>query len=168
METFFISDTHFGHKNIIKYCSRPFETVEEMDQGMVDAWNKKVGKKDTVWHLGDAAFHNEHLLAQLNGFIHLVPGNHDLERIKRITPFVTDVHPELMYLKLSPTRRFALCHYPIESWRREYQYHLHGHMHGTGRKAHDRLDVGVDAVGFAPLSVEEVIIRINQINSGEA
>ena len=77
----FTSDTHFGHKNIIKFSERPFSDVEEMDEVMIRRWNEVVGKDDTVYHLGDFAFLStgklRQLISRLNGKICLVNGNHD-------------------------------------------------------------------------------------------
>ena len=164
-EIWFVSDTHFGHKNIIKYCDRPFADVEEMDQALVDNWNKLVAATDTVWHLGDFAFHNHHRIGELNGFIHLVPGNHDHERMPRLQPYVGRIYEEVVYLKVSPTRRFVLCHYPFEVWRREYPYHLHGHTHGSLQtQVRGRLDVGVDATKlYAPIHIDEVILKLEAV-----
>ena len=53
---FFTSDTHFDHKNILRFCNRPWETVEEMNQGLIDNWNSVVGPDDIVFHLGDVSF----------------------------------------------------------------------------------------------------------------
>ena len=52
----FTSDTHFGHKNILKFCKRPWDTVEEMVEGLIQNWNRVVGKDDLIFHLGDFAF----------------------------------------------------------------------------------------------------------------
>lgn len=81
--TWIISDTHFGHSNIIKYCNRPFKTAEEMDIMMIESWNSRIGKDDEVWHLGDFAVGCDkqkrvpELVSKLNGRINLVMGNHD-------------------------------------------------------------------------------------------
>lgn len=50
---FFTADLHLYHTNIIKHCNRPFETIEEMNNVLVDNWNKVVGPKDTIYILGD-------------------------------------------------------------------------------------------------------------------
>ena len=57
MKTLFISDTHFGHQNIIKYADRPFLDIDEMDKEMIKRWNKVVHANDTVWFLGDLSCH---------------------------------------------------------------------------------------------------------------
>jgi len=79
-----ISDSHFYHGNIIKYCHRPYKTVEEMNIDIIQKWNSVVGKDDTVWHLGDFAFFRKNdtdkikkIIAKLNGNINLLLGNHD-------------------------------------------------------------------------------------------
>lgn len=158
MSIFFISDTHFGHNNIIQYCQRPFASVEHMNEVMIDNWNKTVKFNDTVYHLGDVAFSNYELIERLKGKIILVPGNHDLGRAKKVMHLFYEVLPELTYLKVDQERRFVLCHYPLESWRREYRYHLHGHSHGMSNKAKNRLDVGVDATKWmAPMHIDDVM-----------
>jgi len=82
--TFFVSDTHFGHKNILNYCpnrQRWASTIEEMDEKLIAAWNSVVGKWDVVLHLGDFALvrgeEMERYIKRLNGVIVLVKGNHD-------------------------------------------------------------------------------------------
>src|SRR5258708_12137402 len=82
MTVYFTSDTHFGHANIIRYCDRPFATVEEMDEAMIANWNAVVGRGDDVWHLGDFGWSRDatrirSIFHQLNGRKRLVIGNHD-------------------------------------------------------------------------------------------
>jgi calcineurin-like phosphoesterase family protein len=81
MTRFFISDTHFGHKNIIKYSNRPFRDVEHMDEMLVKNWNDRVGPTDVVYHLGDVAMGAserwDNILKRLSGYKILVTGNHD-------------------------------------------------------------------------------------------
>ena len=78
---FIISDTHFGHENIIKYCNRPFKDVKEMDETLIKNWNEVVSNKDTVLHLGDFGLGNKEYIAsivnRLNGKKILILGNHD-------------------------------------------------------------------------------------------
>ncbi len=78
---FFTSDQHFGHKNIIKFSNRPFNSVEEMDEMMIQRWNEKVGETDEVYHLGDVGLASSgklrKILERLNGKIYLIKGNHE-------------------------------------------------------------------------------------------
>ena len=77
---FFTADTHWGHRNIIRYCQRPFVDVEEMNEALITNWNNTVGKDDIVFHLGDFAMGGSaewcRLLERLNGRIYLILGNH--------------------------------------------------------------------------------------------
>lgn len=81
METFFIADPHFGHKAIIDYENRPFSSVEDMDEALIDGWNKTVGKCDRIYLLGDISFYNKtktaDIIKRLYGNKYLVMGNHD-------------------------------------------------------------------------------------------
>lgn len=85
MKRFVIADTHFGHKNIIRYEERPFHTVEEMDSKMVDLWNFVVAPTDLVYVLGDFTLSRrlsiiESLANRLNGRKILIMGNHDTRK----------------------------------------------------------------------------------------
>ena len=81
-KTFFTSDTHFGHANIIRLCNRPFKDVEEMNEKLIENWNKVVPEDGTVFHLGDFAFGGSALwnsvIPRLNGQIYLIIGNHEI------------------------------------------------------------------------------------------
>lgn len=81
MTTWFTSDTHFGHANIIKYCNRPFGGIYHMDETLVNNWNAVVGDTDVVYHLGDVALGAfdrwDEILTSLNGYKVLLVGNHD-------------------------------------------------------------------------------------------
>lgn len=86
MRTFIISDTHFGHRNIIEYTNRPFYSVEEMNETLIKNWNSVVKKDDVVWHLGDFGFGSKETIinirSRLNGKIFLILGNHDSHPMK--------------------------------------------------------------------------------------
>ncbi len=81
---FIISDTHFLHTNIIKYCDRPFVSMEEMNKVMIRNWNNKVEPEDWVLHGGDWSYGRDakperikEIRKQCNGNIILCRGNHD-------------------------------------------------------------------------------------------
>ena len=81
---FFTSDQHFYHKNVIRFCDRPFSSVEEMNSELIRRWNETVGPEDTVYVLGDFAFCGvskmKEIMDQLNGHKILVQGNHDQKK----------------------------------------------------------------------------------------
>ncbi len=82
METYIISDTHFGDPNIIFYENRPFNSVKEMNETIIKNWNKTIAKEDIVFFLGDVAVgYNSYLLKELikdlSGYKILIMGNHD-------------------------------------------------------------------------------------------
>lgn len=177
-ETWFISDTHFGHSNIIKYCDRPFESVKEMNQRIVDEWNKVVKKNDVVFHLGDFSLTNtkttQHIIDSLNGKIHLIVGNHEKSvlnpaHIRKKFETISDlleivVEDDELGIGYAP---IVMCHYPLMSWNKSYHgaWHLFGHVHGTiEHPSPNAYEVGVDVNNFAPVSYEklkEIITKKN-------
>lgn len=170
------SDSHFGHFNIIKSCHRPFQTVEEMNQIMVDNWNSVVGPHDLVYHLGDIYMKNPQIVGkivnQLNGKIILIKGNHDkMKDIKKYFPnrFLSVENDfEFSYPFNDKKYHFVLYHYPIWSWNRRFHgvFHLHGHNHFRDPLWNDfdknglSMDVGVDGNNFTPIHIEKVIETI--------
>lgn len=78
---YYISDMHLGHKNVLKFDSRPFESVEKMNENLITNWNAKVTDEDDIWVLGDFCYRSEKdpsfYLKQLKGKKHLIIGNHD-------------------------------------------------------------------------------------------
>ncbi len=166
---FFTSDTHFCHKNIIKYENRPFSSVDEMDKILICNWNAKVGKNDEVYHLGDFAFASPNkihsVLDQLNGNIHLIWGNHDKEikknkYLQRRFVWCRD------YYAINDATPIILFHYPIAVWDRKHygSIHLYGHIHSDNENHHplvikleNAYNVGTDVCNFEPKTLEELI-----------
>ena len=81
MKRFYIADTHFGHKNIIRYDNRPFNSVHEMDNELIENWNSVVSNDDIVYILGDISWYDDsktaNIFSRLNGHKILIKGNHD-------------------------------------------------------------------------------------------
>lgn len=130
---FYIADLHFGHKNIISYDGRPFFTVAEMDQALIENWNSVVKKCDTVYVLGDVSWYNKddqkNIVNQLNGSKILIYGNHDYSSYHN-DGFARSYD----YLEINDNgRKVILSHYPIVSYNGMYRgwYHLYGHVHNT-------------------------------------
>ena len=167
---YFTADLHFGHRNIIRAAHRPFETAEEMDAALIKNWNDRVAADDEVYILGDLSLrgpqYTMQILRQLKGVKYLVRGNHDgfVDRSsfdRSLFQWVKEYH-RLFCLG----RQFVLFHYPIVEWDQAHHgsFQLHGHQHNAPsynlRNAAcglRRCDVGVDANGLAPVSMEEVI-----------
>lgn len=168
--TFFTSDTHFFHDNVIKFCNRPYRDSEEMNYKLILNWNSVVTPADHVWHLGDISFgtveQTENILYQLNGIKHLIVGNHDRKgRCQKLdwNKHFVSVHD---YYRLKVKEgiseyKFVLCHFPFSSWEREY-YNLHGHWHSTPGDYHSKWkqhDVGVDMNNYTPIKMIDAVER---------
>lgn len=176
--TFFTSDTHFNHTNIIRFCNRPFEYVRQMNEALIANWNSVVGEDDTVFHLGDFSFGGAgewtQTLNRLNGRIYLILGNHDLRNIRQ--GFMRRFEHVAMQMHMEIDRqKIYLNHYPFLCFEGGYRnvWQLFGHVHtraGNVGKDAGRLqclyptqyDVGVDNNNFTPLSFEQVRRIINR------
>ena len=181
MTTHFTADTHFHHRAQAE--RRGFATVEEMNECIVRDWNARVCPGDTVYHLGDLSYNGSakalEIVRRLNGHIHIVPGNHDQERVliqlsmahRARDGCSLNLMPPLMDLKMSRPMpdgsseidRFTLCHFPLLVWNRSHYgaMHLHGHSHGNLAPRQGRvMDVGVDTHPFSwgPYSLAEVLV----------
>jgi len=180
---YFTSDTHFGHKNIIGFCNRPFESIEEHDKALIDNWNSVVNPHDTVFHLGDFAFGGfpfwKEIRDQLNGNIILVIGNHDWKNLTAGAKALFDecvpqativVNGQTVYLNHFPFLCFA--HSDPEIYGSDYAIQLFGHIHsGPNSTSRDtsrssilyptQYDVGVDNNNYIPISWKEVKEKIN-------
>jgi calcineurin-like phosphoesterase family protein len=159
----FTSDTHFGHANILKYDSRPFATIEEHDESLIERWNAVVSSGDVVYHLGDVAWHSrismpiDMLLARLHGTKILILGNHDAGPVEKAKGWAK-VTP---YLEISEGgQKIVLFHYRMVVWNRSHHgsWALHGHSHGTlpVNLQAKTFDVGTMCWEYRPISFDEV------------
>jgi calcineurin-like phosphoesterase family protein len=171
---FYTSDTHWGHKNILKFCDRPWATVEEMDTALIQNWNARVTVDDDIYLLGDFCFRSKNraaeYLAQLNGRKHLVRGNHDPSDICALSGW-SSVQSYLELTEVGPTGEdgkptsldtLILFHYPMREWNKCHRgsYHLWGHCHGNQPAYGRSLDIGVDCWGYRPVTFAEVKQRL--------
>lgn len=160
MKTYFTSDLHFGHKNIIRYCNRPFETVEQMNEYMIQAWNSRVTDSDDIYVLGDFIFGKEEkfreTISQLRGRKILVRGNHDPKFVYESKHW-SEVHMQTIIRRIDGYR-VNMSHYR-DSFKKIYpgNIYLHGHSHGSGPLEDKVLDVGVDRMGYVPLTIDEML-----------
>lgn len=161
MTTWFTSDTHFGHKRIIELAKRPFASLEEMDNIIINNWNKRVLPGDQVYHLGDFAF-DEHdpYLERLNGQKFLCLGNHDhSKRWKKATKWVDiDNYREIKV----GDQLIILFHYAMRVWNKSGHgsIHLYGHSHNNLPGDAQSCDVGVDSWGMCPVTLDDIKKRL--------
>ena len=165
---FLTSDPHFGHGNIIKYVSRPFDNVEEMDKTLIKNFNRVVGENDILYILGDFTMGGSHTKCmkyreQINcKHVHLILGNHDKRNM--YYDYFESVQ-DYKELKMDGIK-LCLSHYPFLSWNGKDRGSImcHGHIHSNKRSNETnqwqgilRYDVGVDANDYEPVSIEEII-----------
>jgi calcineurin-like phosphoesterase family protein len=150
MGYFFTSDTHFGHTNIIKYCNRPFKSIEHMNEVLIKKWNNKVKLTDTVFHLGDFSFKGfTEFKQKLNGNIILIQGNHDEDNRSIIKQMIINLN----------NKNWVLTHIPFEQ--NIPDLCLCGHVHDCwkykkyGNKI--MINVGVDVWDFEPISMKQIL-----------
>lgn len=162
--TYFTSDLHFGHYNIIRYCQRPFENTDEMDEAIIAAWNNKVKEDDEVYILGDIALKSAKvaLANRLNGKKHLIIGNHDYHNLESIAEIPFESVSFMKVIK-EQGKTLTLCHFPTYSFIGDYL--LYGHVHNNEsdaswiavRKNENALNVCMDVNGLVPVTLDELI-----------
>ena len=165
---FLVSDTHFGHAGVCRFLRddgtklRPWDSPEEMDEYMVEAWNKKVRPNDKVYHLGDVVINRRALkiLALLNGDKVLIRGNHDIFRDTEYRHYFREIRAYHVM------NGMILSHIPIHSDSRgRFGTNIHGHLHSNRVMKDGVVDtryhcVCVEQTDFAPILFEDVIKRI--------
>ena len=164
-----ISDTHFGHKNIIDYCDRPFKTTWLMNQAIRDNWNSVVKDGDIVYHLGDVYMGwNEpqtigSFMASLKGRKRLVLGNHDDAK----DPVLYNSFQKIMVWRMFPEFGLLLTHVPVhesslfrgatgnEEAPKKLR-NVHGHIHEKNSPSPDHRNVSVEQINYRPINIEEL------------
>jgi len=169
MNTFFTSDLHLGHFNIIKYCNRPFKTLDEMNDTIIRNWNERVKEDDFVYHVGDFCFRNSSdkdngirvkaydWIKQLNGNIIFLKGNHDRNNSLKCR-LISGVY-EFGHNK------YWMCHKP-ENANPEYKINLVGHVHNNWtfqiHDTHSLINLSTDVWGFYPRTLDELMRAYNK------
>ncbi|MCD7723514.1 MAG: metallophosphoesterase [Clostridiales bacterium] len=179
-EIYLIADTHFYHKNIIKYCNRPFKTVEDMNESIISNWNSVVKGNDMVYHLGDVALCSNELLSpiikRLNGKKYLIRGNHDSRGAIAFEDmgFIILRNPPIQLKEY----KVVLSHIPLPDMQIPAGFvNIHGHihnvpLHNVGRErengffeeypkdkysADKHICVSVDVTDFKPVNINDLI-----------
>jgi len=156
----FSADQHYNHKNIIKYCKRPFKTVEEMNETMIANHNSIVSKNDLIYYLGDFALGNDinsckKILERLNGRKMLIKGSHD-KTVLQCSEYFEKIS-SLMEINIDGIP-ITLCHYCMRVWSKSHynSFMLYAHSHGTLNPIGKSEDVGVDNNNFYPVSWNKI------------
>lgn len=181
---YFTSDTHLSHQNIIKYCNRPFNDVDHMNEMLIKNYNEVVQSDDTVFFLGDVAMGrlDDSLpkVSRLNGHKILVAGNHDRcwstrhderlewERRYKEVGFEQIEYGEYIVNFEAWGLEVKLDHFPYEDDVRhkdrfderlpinEGHWLLHGHVHNSWKVKENMINVGVDVWNYYPVSIETI------------
>lgn len=186
---FFSSDQHFGHRNVVKFCNRPYADEKEMGKALIENWNNVVGPDDIIVTMGDFFWFNDSqsikkVVNQLNGTIYIVLGNHDKkESFRRCDPEKLIILDGISHIFLrcedenrwyEKTFEIVCCHYPLMTWshRDRGAINLFGHIHSGWMRSCDdydqmlplwrgqQLDVGVDNQNFTPVVFEDVLAQL--------
>lgn len=164
---YFISDTHFCHNNIIKYCNRNFKDTNEMNETIISNWNNIISKDDIVYHLGDFCLSNDieiqNIFNRLNGNKILIRGNHDRKSVKfyENMGFKVLTHAPIILDEY----KLMLSHIPLPDTKIKSGYiNLHGHIHN--KKINEdypknysdskHINLSVDVTNYKPISLNEI------------
>lgn len=165
---YIISDTHFFHKNIIKYCNRPYENTYYMNKDLIERWNSVVQDNDVVLHLGDFAMSRKRndvkeIASQLKGKISLVKGNHD--------NFDNNFYCEIFngcYDSLVIDNMF-FTHKPYEHLQfTDFSINVHGHIHNNIPDAYSLdpelyFNVSCEVIDYKPIAIDTLYKRKEQL-----
>jgi calcineurin-like phosphoesterase family protein len=164
MTTWFTSDPHFFHDNVIKYCPKTrghFNDVVEMSCTIAENWNRLVKPSDTIYCLGDVMFGEVNetsigFIKQLHGRKLLVPGNHDFHKLKALSKLF-ELQLPLKDIVIEG-QSITLCHYAMRTWNKSHYgaWQLYGHSHGNLPPIGKQVDVGVDQWDMCPVSFEQL------------
>lgn len=179
---FYIGCTHFFDDGILKVTERNFPDAKEMNDFILEKWNQKIRKTNTVYLLGDVGWvwmnKDREMMEQfvdymgaLNGRKILIVGNHDVYNLKmrEFRHCFSDIYP-CLEIRDHGTKLF-LDHYPVEDWNGLHtgEIHLHAHTHGKGniRNIPGRYDVSADCTGLVPVSLKEILYDSPEIEIEE-
>lgn len=181
-DIFITSDEHFGHENIIEFCQRPFKSVEEQTETIIERFNKKVPNNPniTTIHVGDMFWQTMTteealaILSRLHGGHAFIYGNHDeliekspslRERFKWIVGRNKESGSRIIHWN---KHEITLNHYAMHVWNRSHKgsWMLFGHSHGELQVRGKSFDIGVDSHNFEPWSLEEIAAEMEKRPQG--
>lgn len=151
---FFTADIHFNHSNIVKYCNRPFDNIEEMNNKIIDSWNNTVKDDDIIYYVGDFCFKSKYKFWEnkLNGKIIYFRGNHD--RFVCLDSAVITFNNHKIFIRHKSIMNKCECPDFIN-----FVISAHSHEKYKYKVVDDIIviNVGVDVWNFKPVTIERVI-----------
>jgi calcineurin-like phosphoesterase family protein len=170
MNKWFISDTHFSHTNIIRYTGRPFQSVNEMDQRLIENWNALVESQDTIFFLGDFGLGTTEFLtsvcARLHGIKICIRGNHDASPAKMHAIGFALVL-ESAFIKIG-RHQVELVHIPSQPAPSHFQLHGHVHEKRPNKLVDRQLNLSVEVWDYKPVSEKTIIALLDRAASSIA
>jgi calcineurin-like phosphoesterase family protein len=172
-KVFFTADEHYYHRNIIKFCNRPFFDVKEMHDALINNHNEVVRDDCITFHIGDFALCNKDfdavisILDRLNGKHIMINGSHDKWFYSSKIRYNCGIAHDMIHKIEVDGQRIVLCHYAMNVWPSSFHgsWHLFGHSHGRLKGSGRSFDVGVDCNNFYPLSFEEITIEMSLLDT---
>ena len=176
MNTFFISDTHFGHFSIVSHCRKEFEigtrdeNLEFMEETMIERWNSVVKKDDRVYHAGDFAWTTKdakRVRQRLNGHIRLYVGNHDDVSSLAATGMFQRMNL-WRHFEFDPKKGievpFTLTHIPLmkSQFRHDHKFNVHGHTHLESLDDQQYINISAEQLNYTPLSLEDLMHKLKK------
>jgi len=165
-DRFVCSDHHLFHERILEFCAkqRPFDTVEEMNEVIIERHNSLIKPKDHVWYFGDVVFGDANsnlaerleIIDRMNGVKHLLGGNHD-----KLRAVMTEY--QKYFVSIEAYREFGhnkdICsHYPVHTQQLEerYKFNVHGHLHDIVLDDPRYINICLDNRDLCPTNWEQV------------
>lgn len=183
---YYISDIHFRDQKIFDKCKRPFKSLAEMEEVVINKWNNKVNEEDTVYILGDIGKDDDSsvidIFNTLKGHKHLIVGNHDHEMLEDIKKAHLFESIKFIDLIMDGDYKVCLCHYPLMDWMEFNRGGLlvYGHIHNKTEnngyayklmkeyyKNLKAYNAGVDVIDFEPRTLKE-LMKLKEANRDEA
>ena len=165
---FFCADTHFNHKNIIKYCNRPFKDVDEMNEVIINNWNSVVSDDDTIFFLGDFVLGNREQIiefgSKLKGHKILQVGNHD----RATTKAFIDAGFETVYKKPTIINfneygiTVRISHAPIYD-REDNYFNICGHVHQENINDANHFCVSMEQINYTPIELSKIVEYMKEV-----
>ena len=161
----YTADHHFFHKQIIRYCDRPFKTEPEMRREIVARYNSTVKADDEVYFIGDVAMlgasqweHLKGVISSMNGIKHLIFGNHDEFKWQRYLDIgFTSVHSSLILEDSG--HKLVLAHDPSVYCCIRDMILICGHVHTLFKSLPEKnvVNAGIDQWGFRPINIHDIL-----------